>query len=212
LATGVPVNRVLEDIRASTIQGDLKRIHLLEKKDVHNIKRDYNITYSTKKHENDAVSVRLWVEEMKKKGNLNPVLYYKHQGSIDSTVPHFTVNDFCLIIMTPLQSELFIKFGNDKVCVDGTHGLNGYSFQLYTIVVVDKFGNGYPVSFCFSNRSDTDTYKHYFQCIKNTIGTISSFIFMSDDEPAFYNAWCSTMGCAVKQLLCSLHVLIGQKI
>jgi len=63
----VPVNRVLEDIRASTIQGDLKRIHLLEKKDVHNIKRDYNITYSTKKHENDAVSVRLWVEEMKKK-------------------------------------------------------------------------------------------------------------------------------------------------
>lgn len=204
---GVPVNRVLEDIRASTIQGDLKRINLLEKKDVHNIKRDYNITYSTKKHENDAVSVRLWVEEMKKKGNLNPVLYYKHQGSIDSTVPHFTVNDFCLIIMTPLQSELFIKFGNDKVCIDGTHGLNGYSFQLYTIVVVDEYGNGYPVAFCFSNRSDTDTYKHYFQCIKNTIGTISSFIFMSDDEPAFYNAWCSIMGCAVKQLLCTWHVL-----
>ncbi|KAL4130941.1 hypothetical protein QTP88_008309 [Uroleucon formosanum] len=36
---GVTVNRVLEDIRASTLQGDLKRVNLLEKKDVHNIKR-----------------------------------------------------------------------------------------------------------------------------------------------------------------------------
>ncbi|KAE9523181.1 hypothetical protein AGLY_016414 [Aphis glycines] len=156
---------------------------IAEKKDVHNIKRNYNITYSTKKHENNAVSVRLWVEEMKKKGNSNPVLYYKPQGSIDSTVPHFTV------------------------CIDGTHGLNGYNFQLYTIVIVDEYGNGYPVAFCFSNRSDTDTYKHYIQCIKNTIGTINSFIFMSDDEPAFYNAWCSVMGFTNKQLLCTWHIL-----
>lgn len=37
---GVPVNRVLEDIRASTFQGELKRINLLEKKDVHNIKKE----------------------------------------------------------------------------------------------------------------------------------------------------------------------------
>ncbi|KAF0722333.1 MULE domain-containing protein, partial [Aphis craccivora] len=61
---------------------------------------------------------KLWVEEIKKKGNLNPVLYYKQQGSIDIALPNFTVNDFCLIIMTPLQTELFIKFGTDKVCVD----------------------------------------------------------------------------------------------
>lgn len=180
-----------------------------KEKDVHNIKRDYNITYFTKKHENYVVSVKFWVEEMKKIGNLNPVLYYKQQGSIDSAVSHFTVNDFFLIIMTPLQSELFIKLGNDKVHteVDGTHRLNVYSFQMYTIVVIDEYGNGYPVAFCFSNRSDTDTYKHYFQCIKNTVGTINSFIFMSDDEPAFYKAWCSIMGCAVKQLLCTWHIL-----
>lgn len=88
-----------------------KTYSFVRKKNVHNIKRDYIITYFTKNHENDAVSVRLWVEEMKKKGDLNPVLYYKHQGSIDSTVPHFTINDFCLIIMTPLQSELFKKIG-----------------------------------------------------------------------------------------------------
>ncbi|KAE9521292.1 hypothetical protein AGLY_018311 [Aphis glycines] len=76
-----------------------------------------------------------------------------------------------------------------------------------SMIAVDEYGNGYPVAFCFSNRSDTDTYKHYIQCIKNTIGTINSFIFMSDDEPAFYNAWCSVMGFTNKQLLCTWHIL-----
>jgi len=63
------------------------------------------------------------------------------------------------------------------------------SCQLYSLVVVDEYGNGFPVAFCFSNKCDTATYKHYFQCIKNTIGIINPSIFMSENEPAFYNAW-----------------------
>jgi len=194
LAIGVPVNRILDDIRGLEVGTELKRIHLIEKKDLYNIKRDYNISYNTKSHENDAVSVRLWVEAMKKKGEGNPVLYFKEQGEDDEDVPHFTKNDFCLIIMTQFQSEMFLKFGNDKVCIDGTHGLNSYNFQLYSLVIVDEYGNGFPVAFCFSNKSDTATYKHYFQCIKNTIGIVNPSIFMSDDEPAFYNAWNCVMG------------------
>lgn len=90
--------------------------------------------------------------------------------------------------MTQYQSEMLIHFGNDKLCIDGTHGLNAYSFQLYTIVVIDEYRNGYPVAFCFSNKSDTATYKHYFNCIKNVVGNINTHIFMTDDEQAFYNA------------------------
>lgn len=72
---------------------------------------------------------------------------------------------------------------------------------------MDEFGNGYPVAFCFSNKSDTNLYKHYFQCIKNVTGKITSNVFMSDDEPAFYNAWNAVMGSVEKQLLCTWHVL-----
>lgn len=180
---------------------------MIEKKDLYNIKRDYNISYNTKSHENDAVSVRLWVEAMKKKGEDNPVLYFKEQEEDDDNVPHFSKNDFCLIIMTQFQSKMFLKFGKDKVCIHGTHGLNSYNFQLYSLVVVDEYGNGIPVAFCFSNKYDTATYKHYFQCIKNTIGIINPSIFMSDDEPAFYNAWNCVMGSVEKQLLCEWHVL-----
>ncbi|KAE9539610.1 hypothetical protein AGLY_004862 [Aphis glycines] len=127
LAIGIPVNRILDNIRELEVGTPLKRIHLIEKKYLHNIKRDYNISYNTKSHENDAVSVRLWVEDMKKKGENNPILYFEEQGENDENVPHFR--------------------------------------------------------------------------------TINPSIFMSDDEPAFYNAWSSVMGPVEKQLLCTWHVL-----
>lgn len=72
---------------------------------------------------------------MKNKGEYNPVLYFKQQGETDINVPHFTNNDFCMIMMTQFQSEMFLQFGKDKICIDGTHGLNSYNFQLYSIVV-----------------------------------------------------------------------------
>lgn len=56
---------------------------LIERKDLHNIVRDYNIDYTTKRHENDAVSVILWVEEMQALGDECPVLYYKGQDEAD---------------------------------------------------------------------------------------------------------------------------------
>lgn len=47
---GVSVNKILEDIQQSSkIEEGVKRIHLLKKKDIQNIKRDFNIiSYSTK--------------------------------------------------------------------------------------------------------------------------------------------------------------------
>jgi len=68
--------------------------------------------------------------------------------------------------MTQFQSELFLKFGYDKICIDGTHGLNRYNFQLYSLVVVDEYGNSYPVAFCFSNKSDTALFKHISSVLK----------------------------------------------
>lgn len=151
---GVPIQRILNDVRDSvTSETEIRRIHLLEKKDLHNIRKEYNISYSTKNHENDAVSVKLWVDQIKSKDGYNPILYFKDQGVHDPNAPHFVENDFCLIIMTQYQSEMLIHFGNDKLCIDGTHGLNSYNFQLYTIVVIDEYGNGYPVAFCFYNKS-----------------------------------------------------------
>ncbi|XP_049779353.1 uncharacterized protein LOC126176251 [Schistocerca cancellata] len=173
LSQGVPVGRVLQDVLSAPIAASVERIHLLEKKDLHNIKRDFDIGYATKKHENDAVSVKLWVEEMKRQSD-NPVLYFKQQKQVD---PNFQDEDFILIIMTDFQAEQLLKYGEDKICVDGTHGMTAYDFQLFTIVVVDRLVLECQLHFVFQ------------------IG-----------ETSFYNAWSAVMGPVPNQLLCSWHI------
>ena len=38
------------------------------------------------------------------------------------------------------------KFGpNQVICIDATHGTNAYDFSLLTVLVVDEYGEGYPV-------------------------------------------------------------------
>jgi hypothetical protein len=172
----------LDDIRDSALkQEDSQRILLLEKKDMHNIVRNFHIDYGTKRHKNDAISIKLWVEEMTNLGDDCPVLFYKEQGVESDPQTLLDVTDFALIIMTSFQSQQLVKFGHDKVCLDGTHGTNSYDFQLYTLMTVDEFGSGCPVAFCFSNRADETIFKLFFEKIKIKVGVITSNVFMSDD-------------------------------
>ncbi|GFT31429.1 MULE domain-containing protein [Trichonephila clavipes] len=114
----------LKDIREE-ITVDSGRKMLIEKKDIHNIKRDFNINGYVKRHEIDAVNVKLWAEEMKNNGE-NCIVYFKEQGQ--------SGNDYCLkdenfvlVIMTDFQKEMIKKYGKDKICIDGTHGLNTHT-------------------------------------------------------------------------------------
>jgi len=44
--------------------------------------------------------------------------------------------------MDPGQRHLLKKFRQGNVvCLDGTHGLNGYYFELVTLMVIDDFGS-----------------------------------------------------------------------
>ncbi|KAF2904488.1 hypothetical protein ILUMI_01691, partial [Ignelater luminosus] len=160
LAEGVNIQRIIGDTRDSASPGTVQRIHRIGKKDLHNIKRDFAIAYSTKRHENDALSIKLWVEEMKSQ-NYNPILFYKEQGEI---------------------------------------------------LVVDDYSNGVSGAFCFSNKSDTGLFVLYFKCIKERIGVLETIVFMSDDYPAFYNAWETVMTPVQNQLLELSEIQNGTKV
>ncbi|GFU37531.1 c2H2-type domain-containing protein [Trichonephila clavipes] len=84
LKEGVSENFFLQDIREE-ITVDSGRKMLIEKKDIHNVKRDFNINGYVKRHEIDAVSVKLWAEEMKNNGENCIVFFSKsrdNQGMI----------------------------------------------------------------------------------------------------------------------------------
>ena len=115
--------------------------------------------------------------------------------------------DFVLAIQTSLQVDVLKNCGPDKViCIDATHGTNGYDFSLISVVVVDEFGEGYPTAWCLSNRTDLEVIIHFFVSIKKKTGNIKPKWVMTDDAIQFFIAWVNVFGEGPHKLLCSWHV------
>lgn len=164
-----------------------------------------------RRHNNDALSVDAFVEEMKN-SNDNPILIYKRQGLFTENYSDFSADDFMLGIMTRAQLEMSQKFDNNGIiCMDATHLLNQYDFKLITILTTDECNEGYPIAFLFSDKENYSVLKHFINAVKNKVGNIKCNIFMSDDAEQYFSAWSywsSVMSTdhGVKKLLCTWHV------
>ncbi|GFT99517.1 uncharacterized protein NPIL_110731 [Nephila pilipes] len=205
IAAKIPLDNILDEIRNVISDAGLERVHLLTKKDLHNIEISFNLASNSVKHENDRVSVDMWVREMQ--NSENPcILFYKTQGSTCTQYSFLKENDFVLIIMTEAQGEILKKFSSDCICIDGTHGVNGYGFELVTLLTIDDLRQGFPCAFLISNRCDQPVLSIFFSCIKQKIGQLQPQIFMSDIAESFFNAWKSEMGVPQKRLFCAWHI------
>lgn len=206
LKHGVPKDRILSDIRESVSEDTLSRQHLLERKDLSNIQKAFGLK-DFQRHPNDLESVLAWLTEWKSHPDANPVLLHKMQGEILEGYD-LAQDDFVMIIQSPFQKSMLKKLGPNGVCCDSTHGTNGYDFLLTTLLVIDEFGEGFPVAWCITNHEDFTTMCTFFRQVKKNSGTISSSWFMSDIAAQFYNAWVGVMDdCPRPQkLLCTWHV------
>ena len=116
------------------------RKHFLTKKDINNVQmkvKDFEI----KRHENDAVSVSVIVEELRAEP-FNPVLIYKPQGTKDPQYPTLPDDTFILALQTKFQKELYKAHASTILCIDSTHGTNQYRFKLITCIVPDDYDKG----------------------------------------------------------------------
>ena len=205
LIEGVTAERILDDIRDS-VTGTVTRELLVNKQDIHNIKLKHN-TEGIIRHKDDSKSVHVWTEEMKSLP-YNPVLLYmyKAQGIPDPN-NFLKEDDFLLVIQVEFQRDMLIKFGQNAICMDATHGTYAYDFNLITAVVIDEFGEGVPVFWAISNKQDTEVLVLVFNVVKQRSGNINPKWFMSDDAQQFFNAWKSVFGGkGCKKLLCAWHI------
>jgi len=202
LAQGVSMTAILDSIRDSCV-GPVRRDHLTSRKDLHNIKLQYNLNL-IQKDSDDAKSVLLWVSEMQA-ADFNPVLCFKSQGD-PSTYTGVEDNDFLLGIQTEFHKEMFENHAMKLICVDATHGTNSYDFQLITVMVVDDFDQGVPVAWLISNRENEATLSVFFSAIRSRCRDVKTDVFMSDDAEQYYNAWARSFERPSKKLLCSWHV------
>ncbi|KAJ8926475.1 hypothetical protein NQ314_021161 [Rhamnusium bicolor] len=128
VAAKIPLQAILDEIRDSAVNCNLECIHLLTRKDLYNIEDSFNLKGSSVRHANNAISMKAWVNELKLSDSVS---FYKPQECEE--YPELKSNDFVLIIMTEGQKELLVNCGDDCICIDGTHGLNGYGFELHTV-------------------------------------------------------------------------------
>lgn len=191
IAAKIPLQDILDEVRDSIKNCSHERIHLLTKKDLYNIENAFNLKGSSVRHASDAISVEAWVNELKTN---DCVPFYKPQDNLCEEHPELKSEDFVLIIMTDGQQDLLNNFGDDCICIDGTHGLNGYGFELHTLLILDELREGYPCAFLISNRSDIAVFKLFFSCVETRIERkIQPRVFMSDMAEAYYNAWVEIM-------------------
>ncbi|GFX09624.1 MULE domain-containing protein [Trichonephila clavipes] len=140
-------------------------------------------------HINDAISLDMWVKKVS--GPDSPAIYYKPQGESSEDIP-LEKDDFLLVLMNSAQSEILQKFGNSIVCMDSTHGTNGYNFLLSKILVIDDKCEDFPVCFIISNKQDHVIFQYALTKIKECGLNIEAKVFMSDIDNSFYNAWIET--------------------
>nr|XP_054924610.1 uncharacterized protein LOC129383789 isoform X1 [Dermacentor andersoni]XP_054924614.1 uncharacterized protein LOC129383789 isoform X1 [Dermacentor andersoni]XP_054928924.1 uncharacterized protein LOC129385808 isoform X1 [Dermacentor andersoni]XP_054929020.1 uncharacterized protein LOC126536931 isoform X1 [Dermacentor andersoni] len=81
LREGVSMDAVLDNVR-SNVDETFHRINLLSKQDLRKIMRDARVSKTERLHDNDYVSMQLWVERMHSEKE-NPLLFIKHQGQPD---------------------------------------------------------------------------------------------------------------------------------
>lgn len=206
LQQGVSRERILGDIREEAMQqgDDFKRSHLTGKKDLSNIMASFGID-DVQRHADDQESVRAWVEEWRQSEN-NPVLFCKFQGEDGPEGIDLAKDDFMIIIQSPFQKVMSNKFATKGICVDATHGTNGYDFPLTSLVVLDEYGAGFPIAWCLSNHEDFTHMCIFFNEIKKNCGILTPRWFMSDLASQFYNAWIGVMGGTPLRLVCTWHV------
>ena len=68
--------------------------------------------------------------------------------------------------MTEFHEKMLTKVGKERICIDSTHGTNGYNFQLTNLLTLDEFNAGVPVACCISNRTDETIMDTFFSNIK----------------------------------------------
>jgi len=208
LVAGIPFDDVLDNIHLNAGALQPTDLHLVSK-DLHNIERDFGIDSGEVWHRNDADSVAAWIEHTKLDSKTqNFVRYVKFQGETEVAYK-LNCDDFILVLASDAQligARQFCGPGR-AACLDSTHGVNKYDFQLTTLLAVDEHGEGFPVAFCYSSRVDQQTMSVFLDVCKTALGgPLRDVILMTDDTEVYSIAWTAVMGEPAHRLLCTWHV------
>ena len=171
----------------------VSRKHFLSPQDIRNYERKVR-SRQVKRHENDALSVDILVQELMLEP-FSPILVYKQQGVSLPDLPLLSKESFILVIQTEFQMMLYRKFCGKILYIDATHGTNAYRFKLITCLVVDEFNRGkysiecimflfilgQPIAWCISDQETAYIIELFLKKIKEKSPSSTVTVLMTDD-------------------------------
>uniref|UniRef100_A0A6P7H378 Uncharacterized protein LOC114346435 n=1 Tax=Diabrotica virgifera virgifera TaxID=50390 RepID=A0A6P7H378_DIAVI len=94
IAEKIPFANILDEIRDSVVNSNLKRVHLTTKKDLFNIEHAYQLAHPPTWHKNDAISIEAEVNSMKEQGEC--VLFFiSLEMFITKIIPSLKMKTLC---------------------------------------------------------------------------------------------------------------------
>ncbi|PIC35557.1 hypothetical protein B9Z55_014876 [Caenorhabditis nigoni] len=164
--------------------------------DLRYLRKKYNLQEGVL-DENDLASVKKRVERG-----------WKEDGILMFQEPDELGAGLRLVLMTPSQKELCLKYHHRGIVIDDTHNTTKYGIKLTTLMVLNGFDRAIPVAFLLSSSCTSDDCAALFQCVKNEIPTFHPQWFMSDEANAFWNGYNTIFPNNKSQRLwCRWHVL-----
>jgi hypothetical protein len=94
---------------------------------------------------------------------------------------------------------------NQVVMMDSTHGTNQHGFSLFTLLVMDEYGNGLPAGWCITSNEKLTTIALALSKLKDAVHGWTPRTFIVDDADAEIGAIRATFP-QCKILLCLWHV------
>ena len=210
ISAGIPYDDILDSVHTMASSNPaLTNLLFLSKQDLKNISHEFGIYRNEVRHKNDADSVAAWIEQTRQdQSTRNLVRLVKFQGET-SSFASLKEDDFMLILATDAQLVGANKLCGPmkEICLDSTHGLNSYDFQMTTLMTLDEHGEGFPIAFCYSNRVDENQMSVFLTVVREALGgPLRDMILMTDDTEVYSNAWNAVMGKPAYRLLCTWHI------
>lgn len=178
--------------------------------DVHNIIRDCDLS----RVPIDPCDFRCLAIEYEQQKSLpfndRNLLYVKQFHEPSGHLTTNTGSHFIAVIQTSFQRQMLQKFGPKVISIDGTHGVCHYEgFKMVTILGVDEAGRGIPFAHCILNHEDEASMEQFFSILGDQLRPLAARWFVSDDYPAYFNAWKTVIGGSTRKVLCIWHVRVN---
>lgn len=200
---GLSFEKILDDIRESIVDGEIKRIHLLSRTDISNISKAFKINKKDNLMKEEAPNISAWVQSMEALGEDSPVMFFKEKGTEHKVLK---LNDYLLVTMTKVQQKLLEMCTHHIICLDDIRICQSYNYHLIILMTIDDSDIACPLAFGVANKVDDSIVALMLEVLSSKVGPITTNIFMGSDIPALYSTWQKHMGTASAHLLCTWQV------